>query len=88
VNFGDKNTTPEGGVCDAAGGKCSDDFGAGITLTEDWQQFTLKFADQAQVGWSMVVLPKLDTSALYAMHFQTGAMSKFDIWIDDLAFVE
>lgn len=88
VNIGDKATTPEGGVCDMAGGKCSDDFGAGISVTEEWKQYTINFADMAQVGWSMVLLPSIDKSSLYSVHFQTAAMSSFDIWIDDIAFTE
>ncbi|MEZ4302668.1 MAG: hypothetical protein R3B70_47520 [Polyangiaceae bacterium] len=88
VNIGDKNTAPEGGVCDDAGGKCNDDFGAGISVTAEWKQYTLKFSELAQVGWSMVLLPSVEKSALYSVHFQTGAMSKFDIWIIDIVFTE
>lgn len=86
VNLGDKNTTPEGGVC--ATGKCSDDFGKDIVATEEWKRFDILFSDMAQVGWSMVLLPSVEKSALYALHFQTGVDKTFDIWIDDVAFIK
>jgi hypothetical protein len=85
-NVGDGNTTPEGGVC--AVGKCSDDFGKDINLTEAWQRFDIKFADMTQVGWSMVLLPALDAKTLYSVHFQTGIDKSFDLWVDDVAFFE
>lgn len=86
LNIGDKNTTPEGGVCDPAA--CSDDFGKDIVLTADWQKFDIKFAEMTQVGWSMVLLPEIQKSALFAVHFQTGVDKTFDIWVDDIAFFE
>lgn len=86
VNIGDKNTTPEANIC--AVGKCSDDFGKDITLTEQWQQFTIPFADMKQVGWSTVILPAIDKASLYTVHFQTGAKATFDTWIDDIAFTQ
>jgi hypothetical protein len=86
VNLGDKNTTPEGGVCEAA--KCSDDFGKDITVGSDWKQYNIKFAEMGQVGWSMVLLPAIEKSAIYSVHFQTVKGATFDIWIDDVAFTE
>jgi hypothetical protein len=86
VNLGDKNTTPEGGICEAA--KCSDDFGKDITVGNDWKQYSIKFSEMGQVGWSMVLLPAIEKSAIYSVHFQTGKGSTFDIWIDDVAFFE
>lgn len=85
-NIGDKNTTPEGGVCMPA--TCSDDFGQSLTLTESWQQFTIKFADMKAENWSKQNLAAIDKSALYAVHFQAGPMTTFDIWVDDISFVE
>jgi hypothetical protein len=85
-NIGDKNTAPAGGVCGT--GKCDDDFGADLTLTETWQKFEIKFADMKQVGWSMAMLPAIEKSALYSVHFQSGAKLTFDIWVDDIGFFE
>lgn len=85
-NIGDKNTAPAGGVC--APGKCDDDFGQDLTLTESWQKIEIKFADMKQVGWSMATLPAIEKSALYSVHFQSSKSLTFDIWIDDIAFFE
>ena len=41
----------EGDVCDNAGGKCNDDFGTAITLTMEWQLFTIPFDRLGQVGF-------------------------------------
>jgi hypothetical protein len=85
-NIGDKNTTPEAGVC--AAGKCSDDFGKDLTLTGTWTKFDITFAEMKQVGWSTVILPAIEASGLYYVHFQAGAKATFDIWIDDIAFTQ
>jgi hypothetical protein len=85
-NIGDKNTSPDGGVC--ATGKCDDDFGKNLTLTESWQKFDITFAEMKQVGWSMVALKSIETTALYSVHFQAGAKAKFEIWVDDIAFTQ
>ena len=85
VNISDKDTAPEGGVC--AADKCNDHFGTDITLTEDWKQYTVKFADLKQVGYGQA-FPKFLTNALYGMAFAVGTKVSFDVWIDDLRFVK
>jgi hypothetical protein len=82
-NVGDSQTTPEAGKC---GMMCSDDFGANVTLTGDWQQFTFRFADMKAVNWSKANLPAIDKAGLYYVHFQASQSTIFDIWIDDISF--
>ncbi len=82
-NIGDSQTTPEAGKC---GMKCSDDFGAQITLTNDWKQYTFRFADLKTVNWSMQGLTAIDKAGLYYMHFQASQNTTFDIWVDDISF--
>jgi hypothetical protein len=83
-NVGDSQTTPEAGNC--AAGMCSDDFGANVTLSADWQQFTFRFADMKAVNWSKANLTAIDKAGLYYVHFQASQNTTFDIWIDDIAF--
>jgi endoglucanase len=84
IKFPDKNTDPEGGVC----AKCSNDFGMNLTLSENWQKFTVLFDSLSQEqGWGSPRPRGLDKSAVFALQFQVNDKGKkFDIWIDDLAF--
>ena len=84
INIPDKQTDMAGGVCTTG---CNDDFGADIALAADWQQFTIDFATATQLGWSGTMLPAIDPTGLFAIHFQAGP-GTFDFWIDDVAFVQ
>ena len=88
-NVADKQTTVEGGICKetATVHECFDDFGADVTITTEWKQVTLKFASMKQGGFAKA-FPKLATNGLYAIHFQVDANVKFDLWIDDVSFVD
>lgn len=81
-NVGDSQTTPEAGNCTM----CSDDFGANITFTGDWQQFTIRFSEMKTVNWSKQNLTAINKAALYYVHFQASQNTTFDIWIDDISF--
>jgi len=83
VKFPSVQTDPEGGMCQ----KCYDDFGMDIKLSTSWKQYTILFSKTRQLGWGD---PKrrLDTTGLFAMHFQAQAPGAgFDLWVDDIAFV-
>ena len=88
--IGDVNTAPEGGICHPSGAdaNCSDHFGQDLTLTTDWQEFTIAFTAMTQEGWAMQTLPSIDKSKLYYIHFQARPTVNFDIWVDDIAFYE
>jgi hypothetical protein len=81
VNVSDKNTATEAGTCK----KCNDHFGASIALTEDWQQYTIKFSDMKQQQFGDPQ-PAITTTALYSIQFQTGKNVTFDVLVDDIAF--
>jgi len=89
----DKNTSAAGGVCTAAseGGAagCSDYFSKGITLTPSWQQFVIDYTQLQQTGFG---LPKgltgLDAAHIYSCQFQLSPGAPFDIWIDDIYFID
>jgi hypothetical protein len=85
VNVSNKETDPAGAVC-APADKCSDHFGSPVTLTADWAKYTLPFAKMAQSGWGQSVA-KFDVSTLYAVQFQVGKNTTFDISLDEVAFL-
>ncbi|XXX73197.1 CIA30 family protein [Sorangium sp. So ce134] len=76
---------------DPAGGSCTDECDnwqkslAGIS--EEWQQFTIPFADLKQGGWGTpATTDQIDATKLYSIQFQVSEAATFDIYIDDLAF--
>jgi len=85
VNIPEVATDPVGHSCAP---KCNDHFGKTLTLTTAWAQYTLAFAggDLSQSGWGTVAT--FDKSTLIGVQFQVAAGSTFDIWIDDIAFLE
>lgn len=86
VHFPDGNTDPDGGVCQ----QCFNDFGAEIAVTEQWTKYTLLFDSLGlRREWGMPRPERLDASRLFGIQFRAiGVDEPFDIWIDDLAFVE
>jgi hypothetical protein len=92
-NVLDKNTAPEGGVCDngampAADKQCNDAFGADLTLTTSWQQFSFTWAQLTQQTWGLQVPSGIAADGLYSIQFKAGPMTSFDIWIDDIGFLQ
>lgn len=89
VTFNDISTSPEGGVCEPdTEDSCDDHFGANIVLERGaWKEYTLLFSDLTQEGWGRAA-EAFSPNALFAIQFNAGTNVKFDIWIDDIAFVE
>jgi endoglucanase len=85
VKLPDGSTDPDGAVCSA----CFNDFGAEITVGEQWKRFVLPFHDMKQEpSWGAPRRPHIDHSKLYAIHFEAKASgADFDFWVDDIAFV-
>lgn len=82
----DKQTKPEGGMCKGAG--CNNDFGADLTLTTDWVQYTVLFRTMKQVpGWGDQYTGGIDPKSIYEVQFQVGEPGKeFDVWVDEIQF--
>jgi len=80
----DKSTDPDGKICT----ECFNDFGADLTLTDDWQQFTLPFTAMKQIKtWGSPHPDGIDPATVYGIQFQVNDKGqKFDIWIDELQF--
>jgi endoglucanase len=85
VKFPDKNTDPEGGVCS----ECFNDFGVDLSLTEQWQRYTLPFRDMKQMeGWGAPRKPHGDPSTLFGLQWQTQVQgADYDFSVDNVAFI-
>jgi hypothetical protein len=83
VKVSDRNTSVSGGICSA----CSDHFQTSLNATTTWSSYTVRFSDlrQSGVGDSF---PALDVSNLYALEFSANGTAAFQIWIDDIAFID
>jgi hypothetical protein len=59
-----------------------------LSLSEEWQKFTVPFsALRQESGWGNPRPRSVTAEALYAVQFQVSDKGRpFDIWIDDLAF--
>ena len=80
----DVNTDPDGKVCK----ECFNDFGADLTLTDQWKKYTIPFAAMKQMkDWGDPNPANVNKAKLYGLQFQvndTGA--SYDLWVDDLEF--
>jgi endoglucanase len=81
----DVATDPDGKVCTA----CFNDFGYDFTLTQDWQKYTVAFADAKQLsGWGSPQPSSIDKSKLYGLQFQVNDPGQsYDLYVDDVKFV-
>jgi hypothetical protein len=85
VSLADVNTHPTGGVCTA----CYNHFNSNIELTPDWKEYTLAFEDLKQrPGWGAPRPPNVSADKLVNLNFQMGGGKPFDVWIDDVKFLE
>lgn len=80
----DKNTEPDGKVCS----ECFNDFGMDLTLTDQWQQFTIPFSAMKQLpGWGNPHTSGIDTATLYGMQWQVNDKgAQYDVCIDEVQF--
>jgi hypothetical protein len=84
VKLGDVNTHPDGSVCKS----CWNHFGQDITLTTDWQTYTVSFAQMKQeAGWGDR-RDAITPAQLISINWSVGPGQTFDLWIDDVAFAE
>ena len=90
VSFKDKNTAPEGGVCDKAATMgaeaCNDDWGKGITIGAEWAPHTIMFSDIRQAGWGKA-FTEFQIKNVYSIQYQVAQGVDFDLCIDDVAFI-
>ena len=80
----DVNTDPDGRVCK----ECFNDFGADLTLTDQWKKYTIPFAAMKQMkDWGDPNPAAINKAKLYGVQFQVNdSGATYDLWIDDLQF--
>jgi endoglucanase len=84
-HMGDVNTRKEGGVCS----RCFNHFGADLSLTGDWREYRILFADaQQEPGWGDPHPPSITPGKLRTLEWKIGPGQAFDVWIDDIVFLE
>jgi endoglucanase len=85
VKLPDGNTDPDGGICSA----CYNDYGAQVTVGEQWTRIVIPFHDLKQEGeWGAPRKPHVDASKLYAIHFEAKTPgADYDFMVDDIAFI-
>jgi hypothetical protein len=85
VKFPDWNTEPPGGCSE-----CYNYFHREIVLEERWTRYAVTFDSLEQYPeWGNPRPEKIDATRLYGIRFEvSSAGHPFDVWIDDVAFVE
>jgi endoglucanase len=82
----DENTDPEGGICTV----CWNDFGEDLALDEDWKRFVVPFSKlEQQPGWGLPRPRALQSRSVFSLAFHVTEKGRpFDIWVDELAFID
>lgn len=84
LKVGDWQTDPEGGACK----ECYNDFGADLTFTDEWQKFTVRFAEMRQEPYWGEPKASVDPTALYQLQWQVKENNRsFDIAVDDVHLI-
>jgi endoglucanase len=80
----DANTDPVGKVCS----ECFNDFGADLTLTDQWKRYTVPFATMKQMdGWGAPHPASIDRSKIYGLQWQVAEQgASYDVWVDNVQF--
>ena len=80
----DKYSHPDGGECGTGGKPCYQYFQKQLTFTTAWQEQSVLFTDLVNASWP----PKLALDAVFSVEFGLTASAKFEIWVDDVAFLK
>jgi hypothetical protein len=83
VNFPDKNSDPQGGVCSQAGGTCNHYWGVDLNLDTTWRRYRVHFDEVYTQG--NVNEPFVPT-ALYRAEFEIGPNTSLEFFVDDAQF--
>ncbi len=82
--IGDSNTHGQLGTCKS----CWNHFGKDLSLTNEWQEYRVLFAETKQVdGWGDPRPPALNAAELANLDWSIGPGANFDLWIDDVTFL-
>jgi hypothetical protein len=82
----DVNTHPAGKVCTDG---CWNHFGAELTLSTEWKEYTIAFSDLKQEEyWGNPRPPALTSNQLISLDWSIPRGQEFDLWIDDIKLVD
>jgi hypothetical protein len=86
-------THPAGGMCTSSGAtQCYDHPGMALTAASSWTPLTVMFSQLTQEGFGNASPPTFPKDKVFTIEWKvlipaTGAASAWDLWIDDLKFV-
>lgn len=89
VQFPDKDTALDGGLCKMSGPAaemCYDHYGWRFSFDPGWGKFRILFENLTQDGWGRKGTA-FDPSTLFELIFQFPANANYAVWIDNLAFI-
>lgn len=72
----------QGGTCDPGMGQCSDHFGVSLALGDEWQEYTIEWADLIQQGWGIPA--GFDPGQIIEIQWQVPVAQPFDVQVDEL----
>jgi endoglucanase len=80
----DSDTDPEGKTCT----ECFNDFGADLTLTDQWKKYTVPFATMKQMeGWGAPRPPSINKAKVLGVQWQVSTPgASYDVWVDNVQF--
>jgi hypothetical protein len=83
VRVPDKNSHPDGGVCGAAQKPCYLHYQQLAAFGSAWTEYAVLFTDLTRTGWPAA----FDVTAIYGVEFGLLPNTKFELWIDDISFL-
>lgn len=83
----DRNSVPQGFVCNDVDVQCYANFGADFVITDTWAFFEFPWSVLQQPGWQDRSYPSIERSAVYGIRFQVETEQPFDFQLDDVAFL-
>jgi len=85
LKIADINTHKDAGICKA----CWNHFGKDLTMTTEWRVYRVTFSGAEQeAGWGDPRPNAVTPSKLIALNWQVGPGQTYDIWIDDVTFLD
>jgi hypothetical protein len=83
--YTDVNTHKDPGVCK----DCWNHFGKDLSLTEEWRDYVVLFEEVRQApGWGDPRPASVTPAQLYGMDWAIDKGQVFEIWVDDVQFLE
>jgi hypothetical protein len=85
VNFPDKNSDPQGGVCSQSAGTCNQYWGTDINVDTNWRLYRVHWDELYTQG---SVNEPFVPNSLYRVEFAVGKNASLDLFVDDAKFFD